>query len=121
LLLSKRFHLESSVRAYQIDRKYLEEDYKNKVSKLEIVRKKKFSDLLKGLPLDKQNEIKGFYGHLCDYVHLSEKIQMDALSDFSLNLALVHPYYEEDAKIFKNVLDLSKYLLIKSFSESSGC
>ena len=91
-----RFLLEASVRTYHVDTEYPKEDYKSKVSKLEIVRKKnRFLDLIKRLPLDKRNEINEFYRALCNYVHLSEMIQTDALSDFALNLALGHPYYKD--------------------------
>ena len=114
-----RFLLEASVRTYHVDTEYPKEDYKSKVLKLEIVRKKKrFSDLLKSLPLYKQKEIKRFYKALCDYVHLSETIQEDALGDFLMNLALDHPYYQKDVKMFKKTLGLSQYLLMKSLKEN---
>ena len=97
---------------------YPEKEDKSRVSKLKIVRKKFFANLIVSLPLDKQKEINGFYNELCDYVHLSEIIQEDALSDFSLNLALSHPYYKEDVKMLKKTLDLSQYLLMKSMEEN---
>ena len=113
-----RFLLEASVRAYYIDTHFPEKEYKSRVSKLKIFKKKSFAKLIVSLPLDKQKELHGFYTELCDYVHLSEMIQTDALGDFSLNLALGHPYYKEDVRMLKKTLGLSQYLLMKSMEEN---
>ena len=96
---------------------YPEKEDKSRVSKLKIVRKKFFANLIVSLPLDKQKEINGFYNELCDYVHLSETIKEDALSDFAMNLALSHPYYKEDVRRLKKTLGLNQYLLMKNISK----
>ena len=118
MLRELRFNLEASVRGYYIDTHYPEKEYKSRVSKLKIVRKNFFGNLIVSLPLDKQKEINGFYKELCDYVHLSETIQEDALGDFLMNLALTHPYYKEDLRMLKKTLDLNQYLLMKSLEEN---
>lgn len=104
-----RFYLESSARAYYIDSKYPKTTYKCKVNILEEVRRKRFTDLLKGLP--KKNKLKRFYDDLCNYVHLSEITQTDA-RDPSLIRARIYRLYEEDKGMLEKTFCYSKYLLL---------
>jgi len=134
-----RSYLEASERSYYIDSRYNEQSYEDKVKLLKLfkarktkedmellktilsnkqqnkIREKiKSGELLHGIPVKKQNELEKFYSDLCEYVHLSELAQTDALRDFSLNLALQHPYYEEDKEMLKAVFEYSRYLLLES-------
>ena len=135
-----RFYLEAGARAYYIDSEYGEKSYQDKVNILkflfqprktkedvdslqllstEIRRKNgvKFKDLLRDLPREKQDELNEFYRELCNYVHLSEQAQTDALSDFGLNIALKHPCYEKDKEMLEKTFEYSIQLLLKSFGE----
>lgn len=115
-----RSYLEASERSYYIDSRYPEKSYEDKVKILRLFKsekngkKIKFKELLRGIPTIERNDIGKFYSDLCEYVHLSEQAQTDALSDFSLNLALNHPYYEDDVEMLEKTFDYTCYLLIES-------
>jgi len=82
---------------------------------LNNLRKKWFKALLQGLTSEKRKELRDFYDELCNYVHLSEESQTDALRDFGLNLALRHPYYEQDKEMLEKTFDYANFLLLISF------
>ena len=131
-----RFYLEASIRAYYIDSNFREMAYNDKVKMLNIFKpykleedlkslqtltgkelddlknKIRFEDMLKGLP--KRKEITIFYSDLCNYVHLSEQAQTDALRDNLLNIALQLPVYENDNKMLHKTFNYSIYLLLES-------
>ena len=81
------------------------------MSILKEVRWKKFEKLLYGHPKRKRDEIKKLYANLCEYVHLSEESQTDALRDSDLNLALNYPCYQDDKEMLMKTFDCSLYLL----------
>lgn len=111
-----RFCLEASARCYYLDRNFANKSYEKKKSALNCLRWKKFKKkLLNGLVLEKREEIGEFYKKLCDYVHLSEESQTDALRDFSLNILLSHPQYEKDREMLEKTFDYSSYLLSQCF------
>ena len=139
-----RSYLELSARAYYIDTEFNNKTYEVKVKLLNIFKpeeaktedlkslrailcpkeyekatKKRlgFSGLLKDLPNKKRDELKNLYSELCDYVHLSEKAQTDALGDFGLDLALGHREYDEDRKMFQKTFTHSKYLLLRTLEK----
>ncbi len=133
-----RFYFETSARAYYIDREFNEKTYEDKIKLLNIFKPEKtekdlellqillcekqykkattirpiFRKLLKDLPNKK--ELTDFYGELCNYVHLSEIAQTDALRDFGLNLALRHPEYEQFKLMLEKTFEYSKYLLLRT-------
>jgi hypothetical protein len=111
-----RFYLEASSRSYYIDTRHQEMPFNCKVSILKEVRRKRFIELLKGLP-KKRKEFKSFYDTLCDYVHLSEEAQTDATRDFGFNIALGLRFYEEDIKMLEKTFKLSSYLLLHSLDK----
>ena len=74
-------------------------------------------NLFWNLSEEKKNEITDFYHKLCDYVHLSDTAQIDALKDFALNLSLGHPEYERDHELLEKTFDYANYLLLKSLEE----
>lgn len=109
-----RFYLEASARCYYVDRNFGEKNVQEKKEILRIFKEKRMrleKDLLKDLKTQKRREVGKFYNELCDYVHLSEESQTDALKDFSLNILLSHPEYEKDREMFEKTLDYSSYLL----------
>ena len=114
-----RYYLESSVRSYYIDKKNNDKKYEEKNSILKSLPKKRFSDLLYNIPGEKKNEITDFYHELRDYVHFSERIQTDALKDFTLNIILGHPEYERDKMLLEKTFDYVNFLLFKSSEELS--
>lgn len=112
-----RFYLESSARSYFIDSKHHDKNYEDKLLSLKDLRGKWFINLVWNLSKEKKNEINDFYHKLCDYVHLSEQSQTDALKDFGLNLSLGHPEYERDRELLEKTFDYANYLLLKSLEE----
>ena len=112
-----RYYIETSARSYFIDWKYPEKTYEEKVKKLHKVRFNKFKELVQSLPVEKRVEINDFYGDLCNYVHLSEITQTDALRDFELGLILGHPEYEEDKEMLAKAVTYSCYMLSQIFKE----
>jgi len=110
-----RFYLESSARCYYIDSKHNKKGYEEKMKILKNLRWKRFKELLQDLPSEKRKELGDFYNELCNYVHLSEESQTDALRDFGLNLALRHPYYEQDKEMLEKTFAYANFLLLKSF------
>ena len=137
-LRESRFYLEASIRAYHIDSTFREMAYADKVKMLNIFKpykskedlkslqtltgqsldelknKIRFEDMLKGLPQKK--EITMFYSDLCNYVHLSEKYQTEALRDNLLNIALQLPEYEKDKTMLQRTFDYSICLLLQSLN-----
>jgi hypothetical protein len=111
-----RFYLEASFRAYYIDSKYHGMNYKRKVKKLKLkkVRYKKNKELLANLSREKRKEFLDFYSELCDYVHLSEISQTDALRDSGLNLSLSHPNYEEDKEMLEKTFGYLRHLFLQT-------
>ena len=112
-----RYYLESSTRSYFIDSKYNQKNYEDKLKVLKGLLRERFIDLLLNIPEEKKKEITDFYHKLCDYVHLSEQSQTDALKDFALNLSLGHPEYESDRELLEKTFDYANYLLLKSLEE----
>lgn len=135
-----RFYIESSARAYYIDTEFCEKTYEDKVKLLNIFKPRKteedlkllqtllcekqyekviskrliFGKLLEDLANKKYSELAEFYDELCNYVHLSEMAQTDALRDFGLNLALRHPEYESDREMLEKTFQYSRYLLLRT-------
>ena len=112
-----RYYLESSTRSYFIDSKCHEKTYEDKLTSLKDLPRKRFTDLLRNLSEEKNNIITDYYHKLCDYVHLSEQSQTDALKDFGLNLSLGHPEYEKDRELLEKTFDYANYLLLKILEE----
>ena len=77
----------------------------------ELNKKIGFEDILKGL--QKRKEIKMFYSDLCNYVHLSEQSQPDALRDNLLNVTLQLPEYEKDLKLLQKHLNILSISLLR--------
>ena len=78
----------------------------------ELNNKIRFENMLKGLP--EKKEIKLFYSDLCNYVHLSEQSQTEALRDNLLNITLQLPEYENDKKMLDRTFKYSIQLLLES-------
>lgn len=137
-----RSYLEDCMRSYYIDSRYPEKSYEDKTNILRLFKPKKtekdtellktilgkkrereismritFKELLQGMPRKKRNELEKLYSDLCEYVHLSESAQTDALGDFGLNLALNLPCYEEDLEMLEKTFEYCCYLLLESLEE----